>query len=241
MGLAIKAEGLKKVFGDRAVIKSCNMRVQTNTIYGFVGENGAGKTTVFKILSGMLSATSGKVDIFEMDIKTKRDYILQCIGTLIETPVFYEHLSSEDNLKIHLSYIGAKGFGVDKALSMVGLDKSNKQIVSKYSLGMRQRLGLARAICHKPKLLILDEPTNGLDPIGIKEIRELFKYLVKQENMTIILSSHILSELDQIADTIGFISQGQLIQETPIQELKKLNENSLEDYFMKMTRRAKDV
>jgi len=232
---AVEIKGLRKVFGSTEIVKSCSMRVEGQTIYGLMGENGAGKTTLFKILSGLLVPTAGKLRIFDMDIDTRRDDILQNIGSLIDTPVFYEHLSAAENLKLHLSYMSVSGYEVEQILALVGLEADNKTAVSRYSLGMRQRLAIARAVCHKPKLLILDEPTIGLDPIGIKEMRELFQHLVQQENMTIIISTHILQELEQLTDRIGFMANGELIGEISNHQLEELKVSNLEAYFMKMS------
>lgn len=230
--LAVETSNLKKCFGGTEIIHKCDMHIKESTIYGFLGENGAGKTTVFKILACILRPTTGNVKIFRLDVANQQTEILKQIGTLIETPVFYEHLSATDNLKLHLSYMGVTGVDPQTALKLVGLTDTGKRAVSKFSLGMRQRLAIARALSHQPRLLILDEPINGLDPAGIKEMRELFSNLVRQNHMTILLSSHILSEIEQIADTIGFITKGQLIEETPLSELQERYPIGLEKYFM---------
>lgn len=232
LSLAVETGGLKKCFGGMEIIHQCDMHIKEGTIYGFLGENGAGKTTVFKMLSGILRPTTGNIKIFGTDVSVQRTEILRRIGTLIETPVFYEHLSATENLKLHLSYMGVTGIDPHEALKMVGLTDTGKRVVSKFSLGMRQRLAIARAISHQPQLLILDEPINGLDPSGIKEMRELFYSLVKQNNMTILLSSHILSEIEQIADMIGFITKGRLVEETPLKDLQERYPAGLEKYFM---------
>lgn len=230
--LAVETSSITKSFGITEIIRSCNMHVKEGTVYGFLGENGAGKTTVFKMLSGILRPTAGNIKIFGLDVAVQRTEVLKQIGTLIETPVFYEHLSAIENLKLHLSYMGIAGLDPHVALTMVGLADTRKHAVSRFSLGMRQRLAIARAISHQPRLLILDEPINGLDPAGIKEMRELFSRLVQQNHMTILLSSHILSEVEQVADTIGFITKGRLIEETPLPELQKRYPTGLEKYFM---------
>ncbi|MGG3892196.1 ABC transporter ATP-binding protein [Metabacillus fastidiosus] len=229
---AVKVENLTKTFDGNEVIKNCNMNVQKGTIYGFLGVNGAGKTTVFKMLSGLLTPTMGNVQVLEMDVMSQRSEILRNIGTIIETPVFYEHLSATENLEIHLAYMEADDTDIDSVLAKVGLNNTGKQPVSKFSLGMLQRLAIARAIIHKPKLLILDEPINGLDPIGIREMRELFLDLVKNQDMTLLISSHILSEIEHIADTIGVIVNGTVIREVSLAEVKAEYPNGLEDYFI---------
>lgn len=192
----MQTKNLCKVFAGKEVIHNCTMSVERGTIYGFLGKNGAGKTTVFKILLGLLKPTMGKVSVLGMDSSKNNLEVLRRTGSLIETPIFYEHLSAMDNLQLHLDYMEINGGEIAETLKMVGLSNVGTQAVSTFSLGMRQRLAIARAIVHKPELLILDEPVNSLDPVGIKEMRELFCELVKQQNITILLSSHILSAFE---------------------------------------------
>lgn len=229
--IAIQTNRLVKCFGANEVIKDCSMRIEQGTIYGFLGANGAGKTTVFKLLTGLLTLDSGSVEILGCNMLTNRDKMLSQIGSLIEAPTFYEHLSARKNLEIHLAYMGNRGFEIEQALQMVGLRKLDEKAVSKFSLGMRQRLGIARAFIHQPKVLILDEPINGLDPMGIKEMRELFVRLAKEYDMTILLSSHILSEIEHIADKIGVIAEGKMVCESNLAQIKLKYKGSLEDYF----------
>lgn len=229
--MILTTTGLCKTFQKRDVIKNCSLHVERGTIYGLLGANGAGKTTIFKMLSGLITPTNGRIQIFGEDIDVKKNHILRNIGTLIETPIFYEHLSATENLKIHLAYMGLSNIDIDKVLSKVGLFHTNNLPVSTFSLGMRQRLAIARAIIHKPKLLILDEPINGLDPMGIKEMRQLFINLVKEDQFTILISSHILSEIEQIADTIGILENGLITEEITIDDMKKQFPNGLEEYF----------
>lgn len=228
---AVQTNNLVKAFDQKEKIKNCNMHVKTGSIYGFLGANGAGKTTMFKMLTGLLIPTAGNAQVLGMDIQSQRDSILRQIGSVIEVPVFYDHLTANENLDIHLSYMKTEGMGVKTALELVGLESGNKQPVSRYSLGMRQRLGIARAIIHEPKLLILDEPINGLDPMGIREMRELFLTLARDKGMTILLSSHILSEVEHIADTIGVIVNGEVVEETELATIRKQYPDGLEDYF----------
>lgn len=230
--LMIETKNLTKTFLSKEVIKGCNMSVEKGTIYGFLGANGAGKTTVFKLLSGLLTPTMGKVQVLGMDIVSQRNSILSDIGTLIETPIFYEHLSATENLEIHLAYMSKDNGDIAEVLSTVGLNDTGTQPVSTFSLGMRQRLAIARAIIHKPKLLILDEPINGLDPMGIREMRDLFIELVKTKGMTLLVSSHILTEVEHIADTIGVIVDGTIIREVSMAKVKAEYPSGLEDYFM---------
>lgn len=181
--LAVKVRALYRTFGGKEVIHDCSLSVEQGIIYGFLGMNGAGKTTVFKILTGLLTPSMGEAQVFGMDTVTQNTEILKDIGSLIETPIFYEHLSATENLEIHLAYMGIKNSNIGAMLSKVGLPKTGKQAVSEFSLGMRQRLAIARAMIHKPRLLILDEPVNGLDPMGIMEMRELFRDLVEHQEV----------------------------------------------------------
>lgn len=227
---AVRTENLIKTFSEIEVIKGCNLNVPQGCIYGLLGANGAGKTTIFKLLMGFLTPTAGKAEILDMDVISCRNEILKSVGSIIEVPVFYEHLSARDNLEIHLSYMDVTG-DISSTLDMVGLKATNNQPVSKFSLGMRQRLGIARALIHKPKLLILDEPINGLDPMGIREMRELFIQLKNEHGMTILISSHILSEIEHVADSIGVIVNGTVVEEVALSAVKEQFPNGLEDYF----------
>ena len=232
--MVVQTENLVRVFDGRETIKSCNIHVEQGSVYGFLGANGAGKTTVFKMLTGLLTPTAGKAIVLGMDITEQRDKVLRNIGSLIEVPIFYDHLTAVSNLEIHLTYMKTKGMGIAEALELVGLDAANKQPVARYSLGMRQRLGIARAIVHKPKLLILDEPINGLDPMGIREMRELFLTLAHDRGMTILLSSHILSEIEHTADAIGVIVNGEIVEEAELAAIRERHPDGLEDYFFKI-------
>ena len=230
--LAVQTKKLTKVFPGNEAVKNCSINVERGTIYGLLGPNGAGKTTLFKIISGLLTPTMGNAQVLGKDIVSERDIILSEIGTIIETPIFYEHLSAAKNLGIHLAYMKKKPEDIDTVLSKVGLSNTGVQPVSKFSLGMRQRLAIARAIIHKPQLLILDEPINGLDPMGIREMRDFFIALVKEQNMTLLISSHILTEIEHIADTIGIIKDGTIVREVSMAKLKSESPSGLEDYFM---------
>lgn len=232
--LIIETNNLSKVFDQLEVVKDCSMHIKQGTIYGFLGMNGAGKTTIFKMLSGLLSPTSGTAKVLGIDITLHKGKVLRNIGSIIEVPIFYEHLSAAENLRVHLEYMNKKNIDIDKVLEMVGLPSNNTKPVSTFSLGMRQRLGIARTIIHQPKILILDEPLNGLDPMGIREMRELFLNLVKNKGMTILISSHILTDIEHIADNIGIIANGRIIDEVSMANIKSQTSNgSLEEYFFK--------
>lgn len=191
---------------------------------------------MFKILIGLLTPTLGEVQVLGKDVTVQKADILRHIGSMIDVPVFYEHLSARENLNIHLAYMGVKKADTETVLSKVGLQSVGNQPVSEFSLGMRQRLAIARAMVHQPKLLILDEPVNGLDPVGIREMRDLFKSLVEKDGITILFSSHILSEVEHIADKIGIISNGVIVREMTLQELKKDSSFNLEEYFISIVK-----
>lgn len=235
MQYAITTHQLEKSFNGKEVIHESNMSVEYGTIYGLLGRNGAGKTTIFKLLLGLLKPTYGKATVLGLDSVKENSVILRKTGSLIDVPVFYEHLSAIENLQLHLDYMGVESGDIDETLHMVGLSNAGNEPVSNFSMGMRQRLAIARAIVHKPELLILDEPVNGLDPVGIREMRELFCSLSKENKMTIILSSHILSEVEQIVDRIGFIVDGTIVQEISPDEIKERYSKNLEDYFIEIT------
>ena len=228
----LRAEGLNKSFRKKQAVKDVSFSMAQGEVVGLLGPNGAGKTTVFKLLSGLLTPTMGKLQMFGIDNLSTPSDMLSQIGTLIETPIFYEHLSAAENLRMHLAYMGKEGGNVEDVLSKVGLKDIGVQPVSTFSLGMRQRLAIARAIIHKPQLLILDEPINGLDPMGIKEMRDLFLYLAKTEGMTLLISSHILTEIEHIADTIGVIVNGTIVREVSMDKVKVEYPSGLEEYFM---------
>ena len=220
----IETKQLTKVYGEQDVVKAVNIHVKKGRIYGLLGRNGAGKTTIMKMILGLTPITSGKVDVFGQDIKGREKQVFPRIGAIIETPGFYPNLTGTENLEIFAKLRGTVGpNAVKKAFEVVGLPYKDKKLFSKYSLGMKQRLGIANAILHDPELLILDEPTNGLDPIGIAEMRNFIKELSVERGKTILISSHILSEIALLADDIGIIDHGLLLEENSMKELKKKN------------------
>ncbi|MFR6291311.1 MAG: ABC transporter ATP-binding protein [Peptococcaceae bacterium] len=220
----IETEQLTKIYGKQVVVDSVNLHVRKGRIYGLLGRNGAGKTTIMKMILGLASITSGEVNVFGQNIKGREKRIYPRIGAMIETPGFYPNLTGTENLEIFAKLRGtAASDAVKTALKIVGLPYKDKKLFSKYSLGMKQRLGIANAILHDPELLILDEPTNGLDPIGIAEIRNFLKELSQDRGKTILISSHILSEMQLLADDIGIIDHGVLLEESSMEELQKKN------------------
>lgn len=226
----VQTKGLCKEYDGRAVLNRMNINVSAGEIYGILGANGAGKTTLLKLLAGLLEPTEGGAYILGKNTWEDRNVVLSNIGSLIEVPVFYEHLPAAENLSIHLEYM-SRDADVRKTLERVGLDDVGNKPVSKFSLGMRQRLGIARSMIHKPKVLLLDEPINGLDPVAIREMRELFIWL-KNEGITILLSSHILSEIEQTVDRVAVIANGSLILEANMNDLKVEHQSNLEDFLI---------
>lgn len=220
----IETKQLTKIYGEQTAVSTVNLHVKKGRIYGLLGRNGAGKTTIMKMILGLTPITSGEVDVFGLNIKGREKRVYPRIGAIIETPGFYPNLTGTENLEIFAKLRGtAAPHAVENALKVVGLPYKDKKLFSKYSLGMKQRLGIANAILHDPELLILDEPTNGLDPIGIAEVRDFIKNLSVERGKTILISSHILSEISLLADDIGIINNGVLLEESSMSELEKKN------------------
>lgn len=220
----IETKRLTKIYGDQTAVNAVDLHVKKGRVYGLLGRNGAGKTTIMKMILGLTSITSGEVDVFGQNIKGREKQIFPRIGAIIETPGFYPNLTGTENLEIFAKLRGtAAPNAVKNALEIVGLPYKDKKLFGKYSLGMKQRLGIANAILHDPELLILDEPTNGLDPIGIAEVRDFIIALSKEHGKTILISSHILSEISLLADDIGIIDHGVLLEESSMKELEKRN------------------
>ena len=220
----IETKRLTKVYGEQAVVNAVDLHVKKGRIYGLLGRNGAGKTTIMKMILGLTPITSGEVDVFGQSIKGREKRIYPRIGAIIETPGFYPNLTGTENLELFAKLRGtAAPDAVKKALEVVGLPYQDKKLFGKYSLGMKQRLGIANAILHDPELLILDEPTNGLDPIGIAEVRNFIRTLSADRGKTVLISSHILSEIQLLADDIGIIDRGVLLEESSMSELEKKN------------------
>lgn len=221
MDYIIKTENLTKRFGRESAVRGLNMHIQRGEIYGFLGPNGAGKTTTIRMLLGLMKPTGGNVRIFNQDLKREKVNILQKVGSLVENPSYYPHLTAAENLEALRKILNVPKKRIHEVLDIVRLTEVADKKVKGFSLGMKQRLGIAAALLNKPELLILDEPTNGLDPSGIIEIRNLIKRLPKEQNMTVLLSSHLLSEIDQMATTVGIILKGELIFEDSIHVLRQ--------------------
>ncbi len=217
----IETKQLSKDFSGEAAVNQLSIHVRKNEIYGFLGPNGAGKSTAMKMLLGLLQPTHGSIRLFDKNFDSNKIALLSSVGSLIEEPSYYANLTGYENLEIIQRLLKLPKENIDKVLKIVKLYEQKDKLVKNYSLGMKQRLGIALAIIKFPKLLILDEPTNGLDPAGIQEIRELIKSLPQKYDMTVIISSHILSEIEQMATTVGIINKGKLLFEGQLTELEE--------------------
>ena len=222
--MVIRTEGLTFNFGDQTVVKSLNLQVPEGAIYGFLGPNGAGKTTTIKLLMNLLQTQQGSIHIFEKELKSNRIEILSQIGSLIEQPAIYLHLTGKENLLNRALLLEIPAKRVDEMLDLVHLKDAANKKAGQYSLGMKQRLGIGLALLSDPKLLILDEPTNGLDPNGIIEVRELLIKLVTKYQKTVFVSSHLLAEVERMATHVGIINHGELLFQGSIDELQALNQ-----------------
>lgn len=222
MGSIIRVDHLTKHFRDIKAVENLSFTVEEGQVYGFLGQNGAGKSTTIRMLLTLIQPTSGSIDIFGMDLQRHRKEILRQVGAIIERPDLYKYLTALENLRIFATMSGIKisGKKLMDQLAMVGLEQRAHSKVKTYSQGMKQRLGIATALVHDPKLIILDEPTNGLDPQGIADIRNLILMLSREKNKTLLISSHLLSEIELIADSMLIIDKG-----------KKLVEGSVNDLF----------
>ncbi|WP_117161007.1 ABC transporter ATP-binding protein [Paraliobacillus sp. X-1268] len=215
MTYIIRTHNLTKAYKGKEVVSEVNMQVKKGEIYGFLGPNGSGKTTLMKMITNLVTPTGGDIEVLDEKLTPSSFEVLKRIGSIIEYPVFYEKLSARKNLELHCEYMGYYNKGaISEALKLVNLVNIENKTVKEFSLGMKQRLAIARAVITKPDLLILDEPLNGLDPLGIRELRDLFLNLSRQYGMTLLISSHILGEIEQIADTIGVIREGKLLEES---------------------------
>ena len=236
----IETNNLTKRYKNFVSVNNLSIHIKRGSIYGFLGPNGAGKSTTMKMLLGMSKPTGGKFQIDGKRMPEERIAILKEIGSFIESPSYYPNLTGRENLEIIRKILGLKKSDVDDALEIVGLTEFGDRLVKKYSLGMKQRLGLAGALIGRPPILILDEPTNGLDPAGIHEIRNLIKNLPQMFNCTIMISSHMLSEIELLADDIGILNHGNLLFEGSLDDLRLedgkrgYGDQNLEEMFLSM-------
>lgn len=221
MEYAVQTNNLTKRFGKEIAVSGVNLQIPKGEIYGFLGPNGAGKTTTIRMLLGLMKPSSGSIRILGKLLNKEKIAILRSVGSLVENPSYYPHLTAVENLEALRKILGVPKTRIDEVLALVRLTGAANKKVRGFSLGMKQRLGIAAALLNNPELLILDEPTNGLDPSGIIEIRNLIKRLPAECGMTILISSHLLSEIDQMATIVGIISKGELIFQDSIDVLRK--------------------
>jgi ABC-type multidrug transport system ATPase subunit len=226
--MVINTNNLTFTFGSQTVVKSLSLQVPEGSIYGFLGPNGAGKTTTIKLLLNLLKMQEGSIHIFDLELQSNRIKILSQIGSLIEQPAIYLHLSGKENLLNRALLLQIPKKRVDEMLALVHLQNAEHKKAGQYSLGMKQRLGIALALLSDPKLLILDEPTNGLDPNGIIEIRELLMKLTSEYKKTVFISSHLLAEIQKMATHVGIINYGELMFQGSIHELEALSKSSIQ-------------
>lgn len=227
MNTIVSTHNLSKRYGNNFSVNDVNLTVYEGDVYGFLGPNGAGKSTTLKMLLGLVKPTKGSVTILGKDFNENRRLILNQTGSLIESPSYYGHLTGIENMRVMQQLRKVPDVNISKALQIVRLENQKDKKVSQYSLGMKQRLGIAMALISFPKLLILDEPTNGLDPAGIGEIRELIKSLPQKYGITVIISSHLLSEIEQIATSVGIIDNGKLLFQGSIDQLQEKNQTNI--------------
>lgn len=240
--IILETVDLNKRFGDQVAVNKMNLKVYKGDIYGLLGPNGAGKTTTMKMILNMIEATSGQVKICGEKREDAADYLNRKIGTVIEAPCFYKSMSGRDNLELSAILYGIPKKRVDEVLQLTEMQEASKKKVKHYSQGMKQRLAIARAFLFDPDIIILDEPTNGLDPSGIRSIRELIKKLANESGKTIIISTHILSEVEQICNRVGILNNGTLIKEYSVSEIKSIiteKNTSFEDFFIELTEEVK--
>ena len=233
MTYAVETCHLSKSIDGNAILNDITMGVKQGEIYGFLGANGAGKTSLMKTLYHIITPDAGTITLLGERIEKGNHPVFSRIGSIIESPIFYQHLSARENLELHCGYMGAGYERIGETLAILGLSETDGKIVGKFSLGMKQRLALARAFLTRPELLILDEPINGLDPQGILEVRELLRQINREYHTSILISSHILDELSKIADTIGIIDHGSMLAEISMAEIEKKGMN-LETYYLEL-------
>lgn len=221
----LEIKNVSKYFGRKKIIDNITLDVKEGEIYGFLGPNGAGKTTTIKMALGLLSIDEGNIIINGNDIKKHFEKAMENIGGIVENPDMYNYMTGRDNLKLYARIRNVKKERIDEVIKLVDMEKAADQKVGKYSLGMKQRMGLALTLLHSPKVLILDEPTNGLDPVGIKSLRNILKNIAKEEKTAIFVSSHIIGEMQAMCDKIAMIKEGKIIKISDIDTLLKHSEN----------------
>ncbi|MEG0307528.1 MAG: ABC transporter ATP-binding protein [Clostridium sp.] len=233
MKAVLELKNVSKIMGSAKLVEDISFVVNEGEIFGFLGPNGAGKTTTIKMITGLYSISEGEIYIDGKSVKKEFEKALQGVGGIIENPEMYGYLSGRDNLRLYAKmHGGIKKERIDEVVNLVKLGNRINDKVSKYSLGMRQRLGVAQALLHKPKLLILDEPTNGLDPMGIKELRQMLRQLSQSEGLSVLVSSHLLSEMELMCDRFGIIDGGKMIDIKTIGDIRKNESKDIKTYLI---------
>lgn len=223
----VQTTNLSFSYNKTPVVREVDLVIREGDIYGFIGPNGAGKSTTIKLLLGLLTPAAGEIEIFGMTMRAQRTAILRRIGALVETPSLYPHLTGEENLEVLRRIYDVPKTRIAHVLEQVGLAGQERKKVKEYSLGMKQRLGIAQTLLHEPHLLVLDEPANGLDPEGMQELRFFLRRMASEHGLTILISSHILAELEQVANRVGIISKGRMRYEGTLEDLKRRERASL--------------
>ena len=243
MEAVLKIQNLNKFFGKKKILDDISFEVYAGEVFGFLGPNGAGKTTTIKIIMGFLQADSGTIIVDGYELKKDYEKVMARLGGIVENPEMYKTLSGRKNLEMYARlHDNISNTRIDEVVEMVRLQNRIKGKVKTYSLGMKQRLGLAQAMVHKPKVLILDEPTNGLDPAGIKEMRDILRKLAHEENVAVFVSSHMLSEMEHMCDRVGIVSNGKLVGVKKIDELLREAAGKITyKFYTKEVQKAEDV
>ena len=241
--VVLSIKGLNKTIGKKQILHDINMECYAGEVFGFLGPNGAGKTTTIKTVVGLLLLDEGEVQVCGYDILKEYENAMSNVGGIVENPEMYKYMTGRDNLKQYARMRGLDFSEIDRAVDMVKLTNRIDEKVSKYSLGMRQRVGVAQALMHKPKLLILDEPTNGLDPQGIKELRDILKSLAHDDGVCVVVSSHLMSEMELMCDRVGIIANGRMIGTYTMEEIVNRSKDTYVEYAVETddAEKAKEV
>ena len=234
----LELKNVSKSFGKRKVIDNISLKVNSGEIFGFLGPNGSGKTTTIKMILRLIDSDEGEIKVNGFDNRKQFEQAMECIGAIVENPDMYKCMSGIDNLKLHARIRNIDEKRIAEVLEMVGLKDRAKDKVGKYSLGMKQRLGLALTLLHNPKVLILDEPTNGLDPAGIKQLRDILKKISHEENVAVFVSSHILTEMQQMCDRVAVLDNGKIVK---IEQITNSEEEKIETIELRLKNKEKAI
>lgn len=234
----LELKNVSKSFGKRKIIDNISLKVNSGEIFGFLGPNGSGKTTTIKMILRLIDSDEGEIKVNGLDNRKQFEQAMECIGAIVENPDMYKYMSGIDNLKLHARIRNIDEKRINEVLEMVGLKDRAKDKVGKYSLGMKQRLGLALTLLHNPKVLILDEPTNGLDPAGIKQLRDILKKISHEENVAVFVSSHILTEMQQMCDRVAVLDNGKIVK---IEQITNSKEEKIETIELRIKDKTKAI